>query len=125
MPGPIIVLMTVVVPQYHQEFLEGLHRAGLEVYHFTLLASRATLQRRLRERGKGRSSYAARQIERCLKALVQPVFAEHLVTDRRGIDEVADDLAARAGLVLQPRSGGLFRTVLRRWRVQWAHRRHD
>ncbi|MBW4491298.1 MAG: hypothetical protein KME12_26395 [Trichocoleus desertorum ATA4-8-CV12] len=54
--GVIIVPMTVVNPLYHDQTVSALCRDGLQVHHFTLLASRETILRRLRRRGDGNNS---------------------------------------------------------------------
>lgn len=123
--APVIVPMTVVVPQYHQEIVGTLREAGFEVYHFTLMASRTTLLRRLRGRGEGKRSFGASQIERCLTALEAPSFARHLSTEDKRIERVAEDIAAQLGLQLRYLPETLFSKLSRRLRVQWTHIRRD
>lgn len=50
-PGIIIVPMTIVNPQYFNEIINNLRSNGFEVKHFTLLANREILLKRLRSRG--------------------------------------------------------------------------
>ena len=51
--GDVIVPMTVVEPDYFAETVGALRARGHDVAHFALLADRATVVRRLRERGFG------------------------------------------------------------------------
>ena len=61
--------MTVVDPLYYDQTVGALRCDGLQVHHFTLLASRDTILRRLRQRGDSSNSWNARQLDRCLKSL--------------------------------------------------------
>lgn len=117
--------MTLVVPDYFDEIVGGLRREGVDIQHFTLLAPNDVILHRLRKRGEGATSFGARQVEQCLSALEQPLFSRHLDTDQLSIEEVAERIAAGADLALSPRSGNTFTAAVRRFRVQWAHRRTD
>jgi hypothetical protein len=112
--GPVLAPMTLVEPKYFDEVMTGLCHAGVDVRHFSLIASPETLRRRLSARTgyalarvTGHSeSWAMQQIERCVTALADERFAEHVDTDDRTVDDVVEDIAARAGLTLtQPRLG--------------------
>jgi predicted kinase len=129
MPGPVIVPMTLVEPSYFDEVMTGLREVGVPVRHFSLVASPETLRRRLRTRGSswlGRAvgredTWAMAQIDRCVTALATDRFADHVDTDHRRIDDVVEDVAARAGLPLvQPRLGPA-RYQLRRAAVGIRH----
>ncbi|MFC6065969.1 AAA family ATPase [Streptomyces ochraceiscleroticus] len=137
--GTVIVPMTVVEPAYFQETVGRLRDRGHDVRHFALLADRRTVLRRLRERGVGRAlhllagrdvpphheSFAVRRLDRCLEQLAKPEFAEHLWTDRRTVPEVADRIAASAGLRLTPNTDGPLRGRIRRAGVGLRHIRFD
>ncbi|QBJ94807.1 ATP-binding protein [Rhodococcus sp. ABRD24] len=110
--GPVIVPMTLVNPEYFDEIMTGLSAENVDVKHFSLTASAETLRHRLRTRSGywlGRAAgrdetWAMQQITRCVAALGTDRFTEHVDTDDRTIDEVVEDIAARAGLLLtQPR----------------------
>ncbi|MBB6097417.1 hypothetical protein HNR42_000834 [Deinobacterium chartae] len=122
-PGPVIVPMTVVVPQYFQETVGALRARGLELHHFALLAPEAVILRRLRGRGDGAASWPARQLRRCLEALASPEFGMQLHTDGLGVEAVAERIALEAGLSLAARGPGGWPGTLRRLRVQWRHMR--
>lgn len=106
--GPVLAPMTLVEPRYFDEVMSGLSRADVDVRHFALTASPETLRSRLTARPgyalariTGRDeSWAMAQIDRCVTALATDRFADHVDTDDRQIDDVVEDIAARAGLPL-------------------------
>ena len=102
--GTIIIPMTVVDPAYYTEIAGRLRDDGILIRHFTLCASPETLLRRIRSRGERKNSWAARQIERCVEGLKNEVFQNHLNTESLSIEEVAEIIAAQAGITLLPRS---------------------
>ncbi|MGV9314948.1 AAA family ATPase [Streptomyces sp. NPDC003691] len=124
-PGTVITPMTVVEPRYFRETVGRLREAGHEVHHFALLAERETVLRRLRERGLGRGlkseSFAVGMLDRCLDGLRDPLFAEHIRTDAIGVPQVADRIAAAAGLTLRPNTDG---PLTHRLRKAWTGLRH-
>ena len=95
--GPIIVPMTLVNQQYFDEIVGELRRRGLDVHHFALVASRATLHKRIR--GRLLLPHAKRwvraQVERCVTALESPAFAVHIQTDNRSVAEVVSEIRAQ------------------------------
>ncbi|MER7665470.1 MULTISPECIES: AAA family ATPase [unclassified Streptomyces] len=123
--GVAIAPMTVVEPAYFEETVGRLRAAGHEVRHFALLAERETVLRRLRERGLGRGlqreSFAVRRLDLCLERLREPLFAEHIRTDRIGVPAVADRIADSAGLRLTPNTDG---PLVHRLRTAWTGIRH-
>lgn len=100
--GVIIVPMTVTNPLYYDRTVGELCRAGLQVNHFTLSASRETILRRLRWRGDGSNSWGARHLDRCLTYLSDEKFAVHLNTEGKTIEAVAEEIARSTGLTLSP-----------------------
>jgi hypothetical protein len=126
--GPVIVPMTIVEPMYFRETVGRLRDQGHDVRHFALLADRSTMLRRLRERGLGRAvqliagrdavlrveSFAVSRLDLCLERLQEPEFGEQVWTDHLTIAEVADHIAASAGLSLTPNSDSKLRGRLRR-----------
>ncbi|TXS56256.1 AAA family ATPase [Streptomyces sp. t39] len=124
--GVVIAPMTLVEPAYFEEIVVRLREeAGHDVRHFALLAGRETVLRRLRERGLGRGlrreSFAVDRLDHCLERLRDPLFAEHIRTDRIEIPEVADRIARSAGLRLEPNTDGPLRHRLRK---AWTGVRH-
>lgn len=128
-PGVVIVPMTVTDAGYFAETVGRLRERGHDVRHFALLAERATVLRRLRERGPGRGlkreSFAVARLDGCLEALREKEFAEHVDTDRVGVAEVAERVAASAGLALAPDTDGALRGRVRRALVGVRHIRFD
>ena len=126
--GPVIVPMTIVRADYFDEIVGAL-RTETDLRHITLVASPATLQARLGTRLEalgsrvfgGDGTWAMRQIDRCVTALADPLFATHVPTDDRPLDEVVEAVAAEAGLALsRPRLSPL-RFQLRRLAVATRH----
>lgn len=101
--GDLVVPMTLVRPDHFQEIVGGLRAMGVDLHHFTLMASPATLRRRLRWRLDWPTSrrWALSRIEPCNAALRDDLFRTHIETDGRRIKEVADDILGR---VSGPRS---------------------
>ncbi|MCY8697890.1 tunicamycin resistance ATP-binding TmrB [Bacillus spizizenii] len=106
--GIIIVPMTIVHPEYFNEIIGRLRHDGRTVHHFTLMASKETLLKRLRTRAEGKNSWAAKQIDRCIEGLASPIFADHLQTDNMSIQDAAETIAARANLPLAPDTRGIL-----------------
>ncbi|WP_245721949.1 hypothetical protein [Nocardia crassostreae] len=122
--GPVIAPMTVVESGYFAETVGRLRDKGHDVHHFALLARPETVLRRLKERGLWglrHESFAVDQVDRCLSALQRPEFAEHIHTDDIDITDVADRIAAAAGLTLTPNTDGPLRKRLRRAGVGIKH----
>lgn len=126
--GPVIVPMTIVRDDYFDEIV-GTLRADSDLRHYTLVASAATLRRRLRSRLEtvgslvfgGDETWAVRQIDRCVTTLTDARYATHIATDDRGLDEVVETIAADAALQLtQPRLSPL-RAQARRISVGVRH----
>ncbi|MEU1259910.1 AAA family ATPase [Streptomyces chartreusis] len=137
--GVVIAPMTVTNSDYFAETVGRLGELGHDVRHFSLLAQRETVLKRLRERGFGhllqrvagknaglrRESWAVRQLDHCLERLREPEFAEHLWTDDTTVPKTADRIAVLAGLRLRPNNEGALRTRLRQAGVGIRHIRFD
>lgn len=119
--GTIIVPMTIVESLYFDETITALRLKGLEVHHFTLIASRDTIHRRLRRRGDGNNSWNARQLDRCLISLSEEKFAVHLDTEGKTIEAVAEEIAHYADLELKPPSWHPIMRPLKRMLIQLRH----
>ncbi|NUR64592.1 MAG: ATP-binding protein [Streptomyces sp.] len=137
--GVVIAPMTVTNSGYFAETVGRLGELGHDVRHFTLLARRETVMKRLRERGfghllqfvggknagLGRETWAVQQLDHCLERLREPEFAEHLWTDDSTVPKTADRIAVLAGLRLRPNNEGALRTRLRQARIGLRHIRFD
>lgn len=137
--GPVIAPMTVINPTYFEETVGRLRDWDHEVHHFSLLARRETVLKRLRERGfghvlqfvagknamLGRASWAVSQIDECLARLQDPRFATQVWTDDLSVREVADHIAASAGVTLTPNTDTRLRGYTRRAWTSLKHIRFD
>ncbi|MBN2984163.1 AAA family ATPase [Cohnella algarum] len=119
--GAVIVPMTIVNRTYFEEIVGRLRTDGETVRHFALCASRETLLKRLRSRGEGGRSWAARQIDRCAEGLAHEAFRCHLDTEGRTIEQVAERIAAMAGLELAPDTRHGWKKRLDRLGTQIRH----
>ncbi len=113
--------MTVIDPLYWDQTIGALRSGGLQVHHFTLLASRDTILNRLRRRGDGRNSWNAHQLDQCLKSLSNEKFAVHLNTEGKTIEVIAEEIAHYAGLNLKPATWHPMLRPLKRMIVQIQH----
>lgn len=126
--GPVIVPMTIVRDDYFDEIIGSL-RADMDLRHYTLVASPATLHRRLGSRLEalgsrvlgGDGTWAMRQVDRCVSALASPRYATHVSTDDRSVDEVVDTIAAHSGLTLAAPRLSPLRFQIRRLEVAARH----
>jgi len=127
--GPVIVPMTLINTAYFDEIIGGLRADGGDVRHFSLLAERGTILRRIGERGwlfgLSHDRWAVDHLDLCLDRLSQPEFAEHVPTDGRSVAQVADAIAASAGLTIAPSADGPARAWLRRRAISIRHIRFD
>lgn len=117
-----IVPMTLVDQDYSTEIHDGLRSMGHEVVHIALMASPATLRRRLRRRAAGimrLETWAMQQIDRCTTALAT-MDAHRIDTDAADLDAVVEHVARIAGLELVRVPLPPVRAQLRRLRVAAA-----
>jgi hypothetical protein len=91
---PLIVPMALANPAYFDEVIGGLHGCGVDVRHFTLIVSVATLRRRIRRHSLRPSArtWALAQVDRCVPALAHARFQTHLDNDTAPISQVVDVL---------------------------------
>ncbi|WP_329147046.1 AAA family ATPase [Streptomyces niveus] len=127
--GTVIAPMTLVESGYFEEIIGRLREEGHDVRHFALLAGRETVLKRLTERGLGlglkRGSFAVAKLDHCLERLSRPEFGEHIRTDDVTVPQVADTVAASAGLRLAPDTDSALRHRLRRAWTGVKHIRFD
>lgn len=119
--GVILVPMTVVHPDYFDDIIGKLRKDGVQVNHFTLCASKEILMQRLRSRGEGRQSWAARQVERCIDGLSNEKFQHHLQTDHLSIEQVVEQIASMSSISLLPDSRGKLSKVWARTITKIKH----
>lgn len=129
--GPVIAPMTVTNPTYFTETVGRLHDMDHEVHHFSLLARRETVLKRLRQRGLGRAvpwlrdTWAESKVDECLSRLREPGFATQVWTDDLPVKEVADHIATTAGIHLTPNTDTRLQGYARRTWTSLKHLRFD
>lgn len=116
----IIVPMTVVKEEYLKEIL-GKLGDNHTVKHFSLMARKETIEKRLLRRGDRRRDWTFGQIDRCLSALEKDFFREHVDTEKVDIGAVAEFIAGRSGLKLEEDRAKGYRKKLYRLKVQLRH----
>jgi hypothetical protein len=119
--GVLIIPMTIVNPEYFNEIVGSLRSQGIIVKHYTLIASRETLLKRLKSRGDGVNSWPAQQIDRCLKGLLNGIFEEHIDTEGMSIDDVVCKIAQMSDLNVEPDNRGTIRKSISRIYIQLMH----
>ncbi|MCM0650274.1 AAA family ATPase [Clostridium swellfunianum] len=119
--GILIIPMTVVNPKYFNEIVGYLRNQEIIVKHYTLMASKATLLKRLKRRGDRDNSWGAQQIDRCLENLTSEVFQTHINTENMSIDEVVEKVAEMSNIKLLPDEMGKFKKNLFRIKTQLKH----
>jgi hypothetical protein len=92
----------------------SLRKSGVDVRHYTLMASKETLLHRLKSRGDGANSWGAKQIDRCLEGLSKDVFHEHIDTDKMSIEQAAEEIALMSNIDLLPDNMGRLRKKVNR-----------
>jgi RNase adaptor protein for sRNA GlmZ degradation len=119
--GVLIIPMTLVNPKYFNEIVVALRNQGVDVKHFTLMASKETLIRRLKSRGDGINSWPAKQIDRCINGLTNEIFKHHIDTENMFIEEVAEKIALMSDVTLIQDNSGKLRRKLRRTSSKLRH----
>lgn len=94
---------TIVVPMafsnvdYLDEFLTSLRQRDRETFHFCLTAPVDTIRARLaaREPRRGPTAWMLRRAAECCAAHQRPEFAEHIATQDRSPQVIADEILGR------------------------------
>ena len=90
----VIVPMTVMDEGHFAEVVESL-RLRADVRHFTLMASRDEIMRRLGSRAD--AAWARERLDRAIRALSAPRFDEHIDTSDATASQVAALIRAKIG----------------------------
>ncbi|WP_235188869.1 zeta toxin family protein [Exiguobacterium artemiae] len=98
----IIVPMTLTNPDYFDEIIGALRSNGHQVQHVALMASPATIRRRLRSRFERAQSWGGRQADERLRALAHPVFSNHVDTDDLSKQQIVDVIGLLCDIQLMP-----------------------
>jgi len=94
-----IVPMTIVDDEIFDYIIGGLRENGVDVRHFALMASKATVENRLIKRGD-KKAWNFKQVDRCLASLSKPKYGIHVDTDTHTLDEVVELIANKVQLPL-------------------------
>ncbi len=116
--GTIIVPMTITNEQYFDEVIGRLRDDGIEVQHFTLSATKETVQKRLAKRLEGKNSWASQQMWERITQLSKDTFKEHIQTDGLSIDDVVEKIAVKADIKLLLDHRTKIRKIIDRLLVQ-------
>ncbi len=120
-PGIIIIPMTIVNPQYFNEIITKLKSNGVVVNHFTLIANRETLLKRLKSRGDNKNSWPAKQIDRCISILSQDMFKIHIHTDSLTPEEIISRIARECNVEIEPDNRGTIKKKIDRLITKIKH----
>jgi cytidylate kinase len=98
--GTIVVPMTIINKSYFDEIIGKLKSEGIIVKHFTLIASKNILLDRLNRRGDGENSWIHNRIDSYIECFNSEYFKEHIITDKRTIEEITEIIATSCNLKL-------------------------
>ncbi len=98
--GTIIVPMTIANKIYYNELIVALSEK-YELKHFILCAEKETILKRLASRFESDKSWAALQIDRCLRAFDGDINGYKIQTDKMNICQVAEKIAGLSRIILQ------------------------
>ncbi len=93
----LVIPMTVWRRPYFAEVLQGLRATEPALHHFTLTATPAMLEARIRRSGEA-IEWRLDHLLPCTVALAAPEFATHIATDGKTPDDVVDAIVARLPL---------------------------
>lgn len=118
--GHIIVPMTITDRGYYDEIIGALAKKQ-DVNHIILYARKDTLLRRLASRWEGRKSWAAQQIDRCIKSFDEDITGYKIHTDDLNIDQVVAQIAAICAVTLSMDRRNSLRKRFDRLMVKYRH----
>jgi hypothetical protein len=91
----LILPISLPCRPYFRHIVQGIKDFEPEFYHFCLIASEASLARRIRARDGEAGAWALRQIPRCVKAFKDPEFEERLNTDIMSLENITETIFSR------------------------------
>lgn len=94
----IIVPMTIYKPGNFEYIVKGFKSIDHELYHFCLMASEETILQRLASRGDKEGGWTYQQTIKCLSALTNDMYKEHLDTDQLSVNEIIHRILLRIRL---------------------------
>lgn len=118
--GDVIVPMTITNRAYYDQIVGALSEK-YSVKHLILYAGRETLLHRLSTRFETERSWAARQIDRCIKAFNEDILEHKIYTDALTVPQVAEQAAFIAGVTLAEDRRSAPRRAFDRIITQYKH----
>ena len=94
-----VVPMTIVDDAIFDFIVGGLRQSGIDVKHFSLVASKGTIEKRLKRRGD-KNAWNFKQVDRCLASLSKSKYNIQIDTDKHTLDEVVEIIADKTQLKL-------------------------
>lgn len=88
----LIVPMTIRKLEYFHYIFSGFKSIDKHTYHFCLTASKATIYKRLLERGEEKGNWCFQQTDKCLKAYNENDFREYIDTENVAIHDVVETI---------------------------------
>jgi len=113
--GIIIVPMTVVNKEYHDEIIGKLIKNGFDVRHYILYASEETIIKRLKKRSIGKpDDFGIQSIKRCLYSFDNIIADTKIMTDNKSVDDVVTEIAKMCNVPLVVGKRTLLRKLTNR-----------
>lgn len=84
----LIVPMTIYKSDYFDYIYNGFKEIDNDIYHFCLVTSEETIQKRLTGRGNMLGGWTFQQIKKCVNAFNNIKFEEHIYTDQMSTTEI-------------------------------------
>ncbi len=94
-----IVPMTIIHDDIFIFLIEGLKQKGIDVQHYTLMADKATIEKRLASRGD-KNAWNYKQVEKCLDCLRNDLYVKQIDTTTNNVDFIVEWIANDAALTL-------------------------
>ena len=94
-----IVPMTIVEDEIFDYIIGGLREKNIDVRHFSLMASKSEIKKRLDRRGD-KGGWTHKQIDRCLTSLIKPKYAIQIDTEKNSLNEVVELIGEKTGIEL-------------------------
>lgn len=115
--GDIIVPMTITNRVYYDEII-GVLSKTYKIRHIILYTSKEELLKRLASRLESRNSWAAQQIDRCIKAFDEDITEVKIHTDNKDICQIVETISELVGVSLLADKRSNLRKKLDRFVIQ-------
>jgi hypothetical protein len=106
-----LVPMTIIDDDIFDFIIRGLKKEGIEIQHFSLLASKEIVEQRLIKRGN-KNAWNFKQVDKCLNSLKKEKYQEHINTEILNLDAVVEFIANKTHInLVKPRLTGLAKRL--------------